>query len=136
MKRLILISVCLACAFTGFTQKSISLEDIWAKGTFRLKSINEIRSMNNGDDYCILTLEGIDRYEYKTGKRVETIIRFSDLDFGNNSKNRVFDYNFSNDEKKILLATDPEFIYRHSFLANYYIYELETKINVKDYNCS
>ena len=83
--------------------------------------------MNNGDDYCILTLEGIDRYEYKTGKRVETIIRFSDLDFGNNSKNRVFDYNFSNDEKKILLATDPEFIYRHSFLANYYIYELETK---------
>lgn len=127
MKRLILISVCLACAFTGFTQKSISLEDIWAKGTFRLKSINEIRSMNNGDDYCILTLEGIDRYEYKTGKRVETIIRFSDLDFGNNSKNRVFDYNFSNDEKKILLATDPEFIYRHSFLANYYIYELETK---------
>lgn len=127
MKRLILISVCLACAFTGFTQKSISLEDIWAKGTFRLKSINEIRSMNNGDDYCILTLEGIDRYEYKTGKRVETIIRFSDLDFGNNSKNRVFDYNFSNDEKKILLATNPEFIYRHSFLANYYIYELETK---------
>lgn len=127
MKRLILISICLACALTGFTQKSISLEDIWAKGTFRQKSINEIRSMNNGDDYCILTLEGIDRYEYKTGKRVETIIRFSDLDFGNNSKNRVFDYNFSNDEKKILLATDPEFIYRHSFLANYYIYELETK---------
>lgn len=127
MKRLILISICLACALTGFTQKSISLEDIWAKGTFRQKSINEIRSMNNGDDYCILTLEGIDRYEYKTGKRVETIIRFSDLDFGNNSKNRVFDYNFSNDEKKILLATNPEFIYRHSFLANYYIYELETK---------
>ena len=112
---------------TGFTQKNITLENIWTKGTFREKSIKEIRSMENGDDYCILTPNSIERYEYKTGEKKDTIIEFSKLNFGNENKNKVFAYNFSKDEKKILLAADPEFIYRHSFVANYYIYEIGTK---------
>ncbi|MCK9163132.1 MAG: DPP IV N-terminal domain-containing protein [Bacteroidales bacterium] len=127
MKKLILISLCLFSTLTGFTQKNITLEDIWAKGTFRQKSINEIRSMKNGEDYCILTSTGIDRYQYKTGQKIDSIVLFSNLDFGNTNKNKISAYNFSKDEKKILLAADPEFIYRHSFVANYYIYEIETK---------
>lgn len=128
MKNLIVICLCLFSTLTGFTQKNITLENIWAKGTFREKSIKEIRSMKNGDEYCILTPEGIDRYQYETGKKKDVIVQFSDLNFGNENKNKIFAYNFSKDEKKILLAADPEFIYRHSFVANYYIYEIETKV--------
>ncbi|MFA7081072.1 MAG: alpha/beta fold hydrolase [Bacteroidales bacterium] len=127
MKNLIIIVLCLLSTLTGFTQKNITLENIWTKGTFREKSIKEIRSMENGDDYCILTPNSIERYEYKTGEKKDTIIEFSKLNFGNENKNKVFAYNFSKDEKKILLAADPEFIYRHSFVANYYIYEIGTK---------
>ncbi|MDD3725349.1 MAG: S9 family peptidase, partial [Bacteroidales bacterium] len=55
-------------------------------------------------------------------------LEFSQLNFGNdNEKNIVADYNFSQDEKKILLSLNPEYIYRHSYLADYYIYNIETK---------
>ena len=69
MKNLIVIFLCLISTLTGFTQKNITLEDIWVKGTFRQKSIKEIRSMKNGDQYCILTPSGIERYDYKTGEK-------------------------------------------------------------------
>jgi dipeptidyl-peptidase-4 len=128
MKKLTTILFCILCTVTAFAQNKITLEDIWSKGTFKAKSINEIRSMKNGDNYCVLTSKGIDKYEYKTGKKIDTILNFSNLDFGNKGKkNVVVDYNFSKDEKKILLAVNPEYIYRYSFNASYYVYEVDTK---------
>ena len=106
--------------------QEITLEDIWAKGTFRSKSIDEIRSMKNGENYCILKREGIEKYAYSTGKKIEQIVSFSDLKFKTENE-YVFDYRFNQDESKLLLATNPEFIYRRSYLANYYIYDIKTK---------
>lgn len=106
--------------------QEITLEDIWAKGTFRSKSIDEIRSMKNGENYCILKREGIEKYAYATGKKTEGIVSFSDLKFKTESE-YVFDYQFNQDESKLLLATNPQFIYRRSYLANYYIYDIKTK---------
>lgn len=106
--------------------QEITLEDIWAKGTFRSKSIDEIRSMKNGENYCILKREGIEKYAYSTGKKTEEIVSFSDLKFKTESE-YVFDYQFNQDESKLLLATNPQFIYRRSYLANYYIYDIKTK---------
>ncbi|MEA4967583.1 MAG: DPP IV N-terminal domain-containing protein, partial [Bacteroidaceae bacterium] len=128
MKKLFFILLCIFCTQNIIAQKQITLEDIWSKGTFRAKSINEIRSMKNGEDYCVLTPSGIEKYQYKTGKKTDTIMNFTSLDFGQKSKkNMVVDYNFSQDEKKILIAVNPEYIYRYSFYADYYIYEIETK---------
>lgn len=106
--------------------QEITLEDIWAKGTFRSKSIDEIRSMKNGENYCILKREGIEKYAYATGKKTEEIVFFSDLKFKTENE-YVFDYRFNQDESKLLLATNPQFIYRRSYLANYYIYDVKTK---------
>ena len=36
-------------------------------------------------------------------------------------------YSYSGDEKKLLLETDVDRIYRHSKLAHYYVYDLATK---------
>lgn len=83
--------------------------------------------MTNGDNYCVLTPKGIELYEYKTGKKLDTIVDFTLLDFGNSKKNVVVDYIFSKDEKKILLAVNPEYVYRYSYYADYYIFEIETK---------
>ena len=106
--------------------QEITLEDIWAKGTFRSKSIDEIRSMKNGENYCILKRECIEKYAYSTGKKTEEIVSFSDLKFKTENE-YVFDYQFNQDESKLLLATNPQFIYRRSYLANYYIYDVKTK---------
>ncbi len=129
MKKLLFATLLLTLFnVTSFSQNKITLEDIWVKGTFRAKSINEIRSMEDGEHYCILTSKGIDKYQYKDGQKVERIIDFALLNFGTTGQNHsVFDYNFSKDEKKIIIAVNPEFIYRYSFVADYYIYELETK---------
>lgn len=123
-KTSILMAALLLCC-SVFAQE-ITLEDIWAKGTFRSKSIDEIRSMKNGENYCILKREGIEKYAYATGKKTEEIVSFSDLKFKTESE-YVFDYQFNQDESKLLLATNPQFIYRRSYLANYYIYDIKTK---------
>lgn len=127
MKKFFLILLCILCTQNIFAQKQITLEDIWSKGTFRAKNINEIRSMKDGEHYCILRSKGIDKYEYKTGKKKDTIMDFTSLNFGNEGRNTVVDYQFSQDEKKILIAVNPEYLYRHSFFADYYIYEIDTK---------
>lgn len=125
MKRTSILMAALLLCCSVFAQK-ITLEDIWAKGTFRSKSIDEIRSMKNGENYCILKRESIEKYAYSTGKKIEQIVSFSDLKFKTDNE-YVFDYRFNQDESKLLLATNPEFIYRRSYLANYYIYDIKTK---------
>ncbi len=125
MKKISILMAALLLCCSVFAQE-ITLEDIWAKGTFRSKSIDEIRSMKNGENYCILKREGIEKYAYSTGKKIEQIVSFSDLKFKTENE-YVFDYRFNQDESKLLLATNPEFIYRRSYLANYYIYDIKTK---------
>lgn len=125
MKKTSILMAALLLCCSVFAQE-ITLEDIWAKGTFRSKSIDEIRSMKNGENYCILKREGIEKYAFSTGKKIEQIVSFSDLKFKTENE-YVFDYRFNQDESKLLLATNPEFIYRRSYLANYYIYDIKTK---------
>ncbi len=125
MKKTSILMAALLLCCSVFAQE-ITLEDIWVKGTFRSKSIDEIRSMKNGENYCILKREGIEKYAYSTGKKIEQIVSFSDLKFKTENE-YVFDYRFNQDESKLLLATNPEFIYRRSYLANYYIYDIKTK---------
>jgi len=44
-----------------------------------------------------------------------------------NKPTKIEDYSFSDDEKKILIASDKERIYRHSSLNKFYVYDLNTK---------
>ena len=62
---LALLLVCLGAN----AQKRITLEDIWQKGTFGVRGISTIRSLNDGENYCILTRNAIEKYSYKTGRR-------------------------------------------------------------------
>ena len=109
-KLLVLLTFLVEFCFIN-AQNTLTLEDIWLKYTFRPKSISEIRSMADGEHYCILTRNGIEQYEYKTGKKIGYLIDFTTLSLDKNSV--ITDYRISKDNKKILLAANPEFIYRH-----------------------
>ncbi len=113
---------CLANAQT----KQITLEDIWAKSTFRPNRIAEIHSMKDGEHYCVLTRSGIEKYSYKTGERVGVVCAFNDP---MRKKARpmppIESYAFSQDEQKILLSAEFEPIYRHSGVSSYYLYDVE-----------
>lgn len=107
--------------------KEITLEDIW-NGTFRTERMDALHSMANGQQYSVLNFDRntrettIDIYDYKTLEKVNTLVNSGDIEV----LDYFSDYTFSNDETKVLLATNEESIFRRSTLGNYYVY------NVKD----
>ena len=113
------------CVFAQ--EKMIQLEDIWASRTFSPEWVWGINSMNDGIHYSSLNYGDknvyITQYSYETGDSISTIVDSKDLDGISFS-----DYSFSEDEKKVLLPTETESIYRYSTRSNYYVYDRETKI--------
>ena len=108
-------------------EKMIQLEDIWASRSFSPEWVWGINSMNDGIHYSSLNYGDknvyITQYSYETGDSISTIVDSKDLDGISFS-----DYSFSEDEKKVLLPTETESIYRYSSRSNYYVYDRETKI--------
>lgn len=123
MRRYILLCLLVTTHLIVPAQQKITLEDLNKFGTFMPSSVWGITSMADGVHYS--TMEGgkIVKYSYSTGKQVETI--FDASQFGVESLKGFSSYTLSNDEKKILLFTDIEPLYRHSFHASYYVFDLE-----------
>lgn len=110
----------------SFSQlKKIELDDITQKGTFRAQTISGLRSMNDGKYYTVLEENGtqIVKYSYKTGKKVDVLFDIQKIKRNPAEVESISGYEFSPDESKILVYNNVEKIYRHSFLANYYVYE-------------
>lgn len=125
MKKILVLLAALFISGLSFAQKNITVEDIWKDYTFRQRSISAIRSLADGEHYCILTRFGIEQYKYSTGEKLGYYLDFSTLDL---SKGKfVTDYAVSADNEKILLTVNPEEIYRHSFNAEYYVYNVKDK---------
>ena len=107
--------------------KEITLEEIW-DGTFSPKTMNALDSMN-GDFYSLLNSDEatksttVDKYSYATLEKIETIV-----DSKNLKELEAFEsYSFNNDETKLILGTDFEKIYRHSFKGTFYAYDITSK---------
>ncbi|NQU52392.1 MAG: DPP IV N-terminal domain-containing protein, partial [Bacteroidetes bacterium] len=127
MKNLIIFvfTAILSISAQAQTTQKITLEDIFIKGTFHAQSIPGLRSMNDGIHYT--TLENstkIVRYSYKTGEEAAVVFDVTKVEDAEIST--FNDYKFSRDETKILLTTDTKKIYRHSFTAEYYVWNSVT----------
>ncbi len=113
-------------------EKKITIEEIY-QGAFRTSGLDVLRSMKNGEHYTILNYNGsdkptsIDKYDYKTLERVETIVNSA----GNDAIPSFSSYTFSKDESKILLATEIESIFRRSTLGVFFVYDIASKSIVK-----
>jgi len=107
-------------------KKKITLETIFKEYMFFPKTVKGIRSMKDGEHYTTLNqFYEIDKYNYDKGEFIETV--FSVRDIVDPPFNFIDDYEFSPDETKLLLTTGRADIYRHSYRAYYYIYDLITK---------
>ncbi|HPF52406.1 MAG TPA: S9 family peptidase [Draconibacterium sp.] len=128
MRNLLAFILILFFSITNYAQNAskITLEDIFQKGTFRAQSVYGLRSMNDGIHYTTMEQGSkIVKYSYQTGEEVETIFDLSSVKDAPIS--RFSDYEFSDDETKILLTTNTKSIYRHSFTADYYVWNSVTK---------
>ncbi|EMY3582940.1 S9 family peptidase [Flavobacterium psychrophilum] len=116
----------LFASLSAIAQQKITLEEIWG-GAFRTKGMTELAALKNTNQYTVLNSDknssAIDLYDFATLNKVSTLINskdFSDLQ-------GIDSYTFSSDEKKILIANNTNQIFRHSFLANFYIYDMVNK---------
>ncbi len=119
-------------AITWAQEKQIEVAEIY-QGAFRTEGMDALRSMKNGTQYTVLNsnrfsqITTVDKYDYKTLEKVGTVVSSADLaDIPSFSS-----YDFSSDEKKILLSTEVEPIFRHSTLGIFYVYDIATKKLVK-----
>jgi dipeptidyl-peptidase-4 len=105
-----------------FAQQNITLEDIFIKGTFSAQGVSGFNSMKDGKYYSAQDdNDNIIRYSFVTGAAVDTLLKSSDI------KLKSFDYTWSANENKLLLQTNAKYIYRHSFSANIYVYDVQSK---------
>ncbi|MGD1847799.1 MAG: S9 family peptidase [Salibacteraceae bacterium] len=110
----------------------ITVRDIWGSRKFSQKSVSGIRSMKDGKHYTRLEddrgSKAIVKYSYETGEKVAVIVAGNEVVPNKNGKPiSIENYEFSADEKKVLIATEVESIYRHSTRASYYVYNLSSK---------
>jgi dipeptidyl-peptidase-4 len=111
-----------------FGQQKITVEEIYS-GAFRAKGMDELQSMKNTNQYTVLNYDNasrsmqIDLFDFATLKKVNTLIDTK------NYKNlpEIDSYVFDASEKKILLACNSSKIFRHSFTADYYLFDTNTK---------
>jgi len=122
MKKLIFLMTLLS-SVSMMAQKQITIEDFTTKNTFAQKSVNGINWMNDGKFYTSITDNKIIKYDIALGQPVETIVDGNEL----SEKITIDSYQMSADEKKLLLTTHFENIYRRSFKADYYIYDIASK---------
>jgi dipeptidyl-peptidase-4 len=130
MKKTILLLTIVLSVILNFTSKAqteITVEDLYLKGSFRVNYVYGISSMNDGVSYTSLnpTRNAIIKYSYTTGETIETI--FATKEFPEEKSDWIFDYEFNADETKMLISVQYEPIYRHSFKAEYFIYDINKK---------
>ena len=115
----------LAIFVTGIqAQQKVTLRDI-AQGTYRAQGISGLKPMLDGEHYTQISSDHkrIVKYSFKTGEEVGTLF---DVTTARDCDLKSFDdYILSPDEKLILIQTETQPIYRHSFTAVYYIYNVK-----------
>ncbi len=109
-------------------EKTLTIEQIWS-GEFQAQRLQDIKSMNNSKQYTVIELD------YKSGYSAVKKLDYLDSDFqeivveSDADKGIPFftSYIFSEDESKILLASQVESIYRRSTMAIYYLFDIENQ---------
>ncbi|MES2748114.1 MAG: DPP IV N-terminal domain-containing protein [Bacteroidota bacterium] len=124
-----LLTLFLFVCFSALGQQKLTVEEIYS-GAFRAKGMDELQAMKNTNQYTVLNADRtsrtmqIDLYDYATLKKVSTLIDTKDFP---ELKDGIDSYTFSADEKQILIANNSNPIFRHSFTADYYVYNTVTK---------
>lgn len=132
MNKLSFLLIGIFISALSFSQKKeITNELIWASRTFGAKSVDEVRSMNDGEHFTALdadenTPAEINKYTYKDYSKKGTIVSSKDLKYDDKAIG-IEDYEFNADESMLLIATGVDFIYRRSYKAYFYIYDINKK---------
>lgn len=116
IKKILFLFLSISVSVTA--QEKITLEQIWS-GYFRTQQMQELQALKNTNEYTVLNRNSIDLFDFATLEKKKTL--FSTKEFSIDS------YTFSKKEDRILIATNTRPIYRRSFTANYYVFDIPSQ---------
>lgn len=111
--------------------KEITLDNIYRKGTFGTKGVSGLRSMKDGKTYVSIETDEatkerfVAKNNYSDGQIAEKL--FSEKELVYKDIKLPIGTNFSQNERKVLIAHQNEAIYRRSSKAYYYVFDLDTR---------
>ncbi|WLD24218.1 S9 family peptidase [Flavobacterium dauae] len=133
MKKILLLSTLIAAPITTIqAQQQIEVAQIW-NGTFRTNQLNALNTLHTKNQYSVLDYNRntetftIDAFDFTTLEKVQTL--FSTADFPEIKE--ISDYSINKTDDKILIATNYNPIYRHSFTSVYYLFDIASKSLIK-----
>lgn len=110
--------------------KDFTLQEIWASRQFAPQFVMGMESMNDGQHYSALRFEDdvifIEKFSYAKGEKVSIIYDGTKYKLPDGSPINFDEYVFSADETKLLVPTEAEPIYRHSFKSDFIVIDLVT----------
>ncbi len=108
---------------------AVTLEKIWKEGAFTPKSIRMGKSMQDGKHYTrVENNTQINKYDYASGDFIETLADIEDIIVNEDGKTPgIHTYMFDTAEQQILIAVNSEAVYRHSYVADYYVFNISTQ---------
>lgn len=130
VKYLLIIALAFFVNATSYAQqkKNFDLSDIYERPTFQINGVRGMNPMRDGETYGTIEKGDFNIYNYKTGKMVKTLFSFTELvPEGDTIPIRAYNYILSDDESKALFLTNINYIYRHSFTSDYYVYDVASK---------
>ena len=115
-------AMCLA-SMSLYAGEKLDLKAI-TRGEFSQETMTAVRPMADGETYTQISDDGkqIVSYSFRTGKQESVLFDAETARGGQVS--RVDNYIMSPDGRRILIQTQTKSIYRHSFTAVYYIYDI------------
>lgn len=104
----------------------LTLKDV-TQGELNPEYVSGITPLAGSDDYTCLSDDGqrVERYSYKDGTLVAVL--FDSKEANGAGVTSVQDYILSPDGRRMLIETNHKSIYRRSFTADYYVYDIAKK---------
>ena len=124
MKRILIPLILSLFSMATFAGKTITLDD--ALGSeLKAKKQQSVTPMPDGEQYACLEDGHIVAYSYKTGKTTQTL--FDPANTIGQKIDGAEDFMLSPDGKSLLIATNVKSIYRRSFTAQWYVYNIQSR---------
>ena len=121
-----LLVLLMLAAMQMWAGDELTLKDI-VGGKFRAERMTDMEPAPDGESYFQVSRDGqrIEQFSFKTGKQTGTVL---DLKTARGPRiDAIEGFILSPDGKRLLIQTETESIYRHSFTAKYYIFDIRNQ---------
>lgn len=128
--RLVALLIFVLFSYTSQAQE-LTVAKIWKNYEFVDAGVDGFRSMNDGNYFSKLSQvndkTAITKHSFMKYDGAGDVLVSPEMLVYKGTALEIDDYFFNDDETKVLLTTNTEDIYRHSFSAIYYLLDLKTK---------